>query len=114
MTHGCPVCGFLLVWAAFRSLERRSVPWYRYTPPDYYCPKCRVRLHATVRPIGYVLITLMALASAAYVLVWFLHPAALVRAWYAPFGIIFVILPFGVCYVLWGRNLVRIGTEGGA
>ena len=51
---------------------------------------------------------LMALAAGGYLIAWFLHPQQLMRVGHlAALGVVLVVLPFTICYALWGVTYVR-------
>jgi hypothetical protein len=109
MSHLCPNCGGSFWNAGTRFLARPATSkWYSYSAPIHFCPRCRVDLRKTVRPLGRGLVVLMTLALSVYLLYWFLHPQQLLRhGFLAPLGIPLIGLPFALCYAIWGVTYVR-------
>jgi hypothetical protein len=104
MSRGCPNCGYLFIRAASRRADAPHVPWYRFAPPQLYCPKCRTRIHSDATLAGHIINAAMALASVIYLLWLFAHPALMTGTLYAPLGLIPILLPFMIAYWFWGRK----------
>lgn len=97
-----------------RHSRRPGIRWYRYAAPRYYCPTCNAELRQVRRPLGRVINILMVVTSGAYILAFFLHPATLLRAGsLAIVGLFLVVLPFAICYTVWGVEYVLISQEHG-
>ncbi len=104
MSGNCPLCGLELVQTTHSGSSAAAAPWYRRVAPEYYCPRCGIRLRTRVRPAGYVALALLLIASGVDVLCWLLPPPVAGRAWRAPLGVTLLVLALAMCYVLRGRR----------